>query len=170
MDGFSVGKILAGLRNPELYLKKLKQESIMPGSQGGFNNSLTPQQPNVVQNLQPALALMQQLQMNQIAAMDRAVYIRNLLGLPQTLGQMLLNIQDKNKPINTNTLRPLQGDGKKSRRTGQILRRFQSAGTLRRRQRKKIRSSGPGLRFSDRSRTALRIAGRRSTQPPPWTG
>ena len=104
MDGFSVGKILAGLRNPELYLKKLKQESIMPGSQGGFNNSLTPQQPNVVQNLQPALALMQQLQMNQIAAMDRAVYIRNLLGLPQTLGQMLLNIQDKNKPINTNTL------------------------------------------------------------------
>ena len=26
MDGFSVGKILAGLRNPELYLKKLKQE------------------------------------------------------------------------------------------------------------------------------------------------
>ena len=35
---------------------------------------------------------------------------------------------------------------------------------------KKIRSSGPGLRFSDRSRTALRIAGRRGTQPPPWTG
>ena len=104
MDGFSVGKILAGLRNPELYLKKLKQDGIAPGGQGGFNPSFTPQRPNIVPNLQPALALMNQLQMNQIAAMDRAIYIRNLLGLPQTLGQILLNVQDKNRPINTNTL------------------------------------------------------------------
>ncbi len=104
MDGFSVGKILAGLRNPELYLKKLKQDGITPGGQGGFNPSFTPQRPNIVPNLQPALALMNQLQMNQIAAMDRAIYIRNLLGLPQTLGQILLNVQDKNRPINTNTL------------------------------------------------------------------
>ena len=104
MDGFSVGKILAGLRNPELYLKKLKQDGITPDGQGGFNPSFTPQRPNIVPNLQPALALMNQLQMNQIAAMDRAIYIRNLLGLPQTLGQILLNVQDKNRPINTNTL------------------------------------------------------------------
>ena len=104
MDGFSVGKILAGLRNPELYLKKLKQDGIAPGGHGGFNPSFTPQRPNIVPNLQPALALMNQLQMNQIAAMDRAIYIRNLLGLPQTLGQILLNVQDKNRPINTNTL------------------------------------------------------------------
>ena len=103
MDGFSVGKILAGLRNPELYLKKLKQDGINAGN-NAFNSSLSQPRPNVIQNLQPTLALMQQLQMNQIASMDRSVYIKNLLGLPQTLGEILLAIQDKNRPINTNTL------------------------------------------------------------------
>ena len=102
MDGFSVGKILAGLRNPELYLKKLKQDGV--NTSNGFNSSLSQPRPNIIQNTQPTLALMQQLQMNQIAAMDRSIYIKNLLGLPQTLGQILLAVQDKNRPISTNTL------------------------------------------------------------------
>lgn len=50
MDGFSVGKILAGLRNPEIYLKKLKQDGINTGS--GFNTSLSQPQPNLPQNIQ----------------------------------------------------------------------------------------------------------------------
>ena len=103
MDGFSIGKILAGLRNPEIYLKKLKQDGINAGG-NTFNPSLSQPKPSIVQNLQPSLALMQQLQMNQIAAMDRAIYIRNLLGLPQTLGAILQAAQNKNSPINTNTL------------------------------------------------------------------
>ena len=103
MDGFSVSKILAGLRNPELYLKKLKQENIGLGG-NAFNSSLSQPRPNIVPNLQPTLALMQQLQMNQIAAMDRSIYIKNLLLLPQTLGAILLAVQDKNRPLNTNTL------------------------------------------------------------------
>ena len=101
MDGFSVGKILAGLRNPELYLKKLQQEGVNNSSLG-FNSALS--KPTPAPQLQPSLVLIQQLQMNQIASMDRAIYIRNLLGLPQTLGQILLDIQSKNRPINTNTL------------------------------------------------------------------
>lgn len=100
MDGFSVGKILAGLRNPEIYLKKLKQEGINTG--GGFNASLSQPKPSAAMNLQSTVALMQQLQMNQIASMDRAVYIRNLLGLPQTLGAILMAAQNKNSPL-TNT-------------------------------------------------------------------
>ena len=60
MDGFSVGKILAGLRNPEIYLKKLKQDGINTGS--GFNTSLSQPQPNLPQNIQSTAALMQQLQ------------------------------------------------------------------------------------------------------------
>ena len=106
MDGFSVGKILAGLRNPEIYLKKLKQQNEI-GANTGFNTSLNQPKPSIVSNLQPALGLMQQLQMNQIASMDRSVYIKNLLGLPQTLGEILLAVQDKNRPLNitnTNTL------------------------------------------------------------------
>lgn len=100
MDGFSIGKILAGLRNPEIYLKKLKQQGEI-GTNTGFNNSLTQPKPNVSQTVSSTIGLMQQLQMNQIASMDRSIYIKNLLGLPQTLGEILLAVQDKNRPINT---------------------------------------------------------------------
>lgn len=104
MDGFSIGKILAGLRNPEIYLKKLKQQGEI-GTNTGFNNSLTQPKPNIAQTVSSTIGLMQQLQMNQIASMDRSIYIKNLLGLPQTLGEILLAVQDKNRPINTiNTL------------------------------------------------------------------
>ena len=102
MDGFSIGKILAGLRNPEIYLKKLKQDGIGPNN--GFNSSLNQPKPVITPNLRPVTELMQQLQMNQIAAMDRSVYIKNLLGLPQTLSAILLATQNKNSPISTNTL------------------------------------------------------------------
>ena len=103
MDGFSVGKILAGLRNPELYLKKLKQDGVnVNNSSLSFNSNLA--KPSVMPQLQPSLAIMNQLQMNQIASMDRSIYIKNLLGLPQTLGEILLAIQSKNRPISTNTL------------------------------------------------------------------
>ena len=102
MDGFSVGKILAGLRNPEIYLKKLKKDGINTGS--GFNTSLSQPQPNLPQNIQSTAALMQQLQMNQIASMDRAIFIRNLLGLPQTLGTLLMALQNKNIPLSNTSL------------------------------------------------------------------
>ena len=106
MDGFSIGKILAGLRNPEIYLKKLKQQENIINNMGNnsFNNNLATPKPPLISNLQPSLGIMQQIHMNQIAAMDRSIYIKNLLGLPQTLGEILLQIQDKNRPINTNTL------------------------------------------------------------------
>ena len=57
MDGFSIGKIILGLRNPELFLKKLKGEKI--NNVGGFapelNSSTSnskPQQGQLLQNLQ----------------------------------------------------------------------------------------------------------------------
>ena len=106
MDSFSVGKILAGLRNPEIYLKKLKQEGISSG-ESGFNTSLSQPKPSFSPSIQATNALMNQLQMNQIASMDRAVYIRNLLGLPQTLGGILLAAQNFNSPINNMLLNDL---------------------------------------------------------------
>ena len=103
MDGFSIGKILAGLRNPEIYLKKLKQVDVNTGG-NNFNASLSQPKPTVVPNIQSTAVLMQQLQMNQIASMDRAVYIRNLLGLPQTLGEILQAAQNQNSPLNNTSL------------------------------------------------------------------
>ncbi len=103
MDSFNVGRILAGLRNPEIYLKKLKQDVVNTNS--GFNNSLAQPKPNIVQNsIQATAALMQQIHMNQLASMDRAVYIRNLLGLPQTLGGLLSAIQDPNSALSNTSL------------------------------------------------------------------
>ena len=46
MDGFSIGKILAGLRNPEIYLKKLKQQEGI-GKNNGINNSLKQHKQNI---------------------------------------------------------------------------------------------------------------------------
>lgn len=103
MDGFSIGKILAHLRNPEIYLKKLKQDVVNTNTE--FNTALSQPKPNIVQNsIQSTAALMQQIQMNQLASMDRAIYIRNLLGLPQTLGNLLMATQNPNSPLSNTSL------------------------------------------------------------------
>ncbi len=103
MDGFNVGKILAGLRNPALYLKRLQQPDSTNIGDKNFSSAFTQQKPAAVLSPQATMAMNNQLQMNQIANMDRAVYIKNLLGLPQTLGELLLAAQS-NTPINSNTL------------------------------------------------------------------
>ena len=105
MDGLNVGKILAGLRNPELYLRRLREGNVRLGqSDNNFNSSMANNKPNIVQSTQLTQALGNQLEMNQIASMDRSVYIKNLLGLPQTLGEILFAAQNKNNPLNINTL------------------------------------------------------------------
>ena len=40
MDGFAIGKILAGLRNPEVYLRKIKQNNVEVNSSNNFNSNL----------------------------------------------------------------------------------------------------------------------------------
>lgn len=103
MEGFNVGKILAGLTNPEFYLKKIKQESIDQG-QNTFNSAFA-QKGADAKTMNPLnnLILNNQLQMNQLANIDRAVYIKNLLGLPQNLSD-ILKLAQNNTPINANTL------------------------------------------------------------------
>lgn len=109
MDGFNIGKIILGLQNSELYLKKLKN------SDAGKVNSFAPEintsiansgsKPNqLIQNLQAMTGITQLLQMNVLAGMDRAVFIKSLLGLPPNLGDALMSIQNKNNPINGGTL------------------------------------------------------------------
>ena len=110
MDGFNISKILLGLQlNQELYLKKMKQEQA--NKLGGFAPELNastsnakPQQNPLLNNLQSLNTLTQSLQMNTIASMDRAVFVKNLLGLPQKLGDVLLTLQNPNKPLMGGTL------------------------------------------------------------------
>ena len=102
MDGFNVGKILAGMINPELFMKKVKQDGINP-EQGSFNSAFAQTRNNALQNPINNLILNNQLQMNQLASLDRSIYIKNLLGLPQTLGD-ILRLAQTNTPVSTNTL------------------------------------------------------------------
>ena len=107
MEGFNVGKILASLRNPALYLRKLHGgETKSVGGENTFNSSLSPSA-NPKPQMQPILQQNQtinNLHMNQLANADRSVYVKTLLGLPQTLGEVLTNLQNIQNPVNMNTL------------------------------------------------------------------
>ncbi|MBE7702960.1 MAG: hypothetical protein E7Z89_02790 [Cyanobacteria bacterium SIG28] len=109
MDGFNIGKIILGLQNPELYLKKLKgaENSKINNFAPELNSALTNSKPNtnqLIQNLQSMTSITQTIQMNTLANMDRSVFIKSILGLPQNLSEALLSIQNINKPINGGTL------------------------------------------------------------------
>ena len=109
MSGFNIGKIILGLQNPEFLLKKLKklEGPKVPsfGTEMSSGNLETkPQQNQVLQNLKGLENLTQQLNMNLIKNQDRSIFIKNLLGLPQNLSEILLKAQNPNKPILGGTL------------------------------------------------------------------
>ena len=151
---FNVGKILIGLINPQLFLKKtqlpeqnrvgefnnqlnlnqantlktLQQEQAQIGS---LNNQINTK-PNIIQeqnrigelnnntnsnianhsksdnsikqNIEKLVKQTETQQTNNFTKTDRSVYIKNLLGLPQDIGQILQNAQNLNKPIIGGTL------------------------------------------------------------------
>ena len=109
MDGFNIGKIILGLYNNELFLKKIKNnnsnkvQSFAPE----INSSIAgnkPQAGQIMQNLQNITNITQMLQMNHIASLDRPTFIKNLLGLPQNLADILAQAQNPNKPLGGGTL------------------------------------------------------------------
>ena len=110
MDGFNIGKIILGLQNSELFLKKIIKNN-EAGKLNNFapelNSSLTNSKPDtnqIIQNLQNLNNITQNLQMNTLQNVDRSVFIKNLLGLPPNLKDVLLNVQNPNNPINNSTL------------------------------------------------------------------
>lgn len=100
MDGINIGRILSGIANPELYLKKIKQDGTGSG-QTSFNSAFSQARSESIAS--QTLALSNQLQMNQLANIDRSLYIKNLLGLPQTLAA-LFRLAQGNTPLGANTL------------------------------------------------------------------
>ena len=109
MDGFNIGKIILGLHNSEMFLKKLKRpdmekvNSFAPEINSSISNS-KPQTSQIIQNLQAVNTVTQMLQMNALAGVDRSTFVKNLLGLPQNLGEVLMNLQNPNSPLNGGTL------------------------------------------------------------------
>ena len=86
MDGFNIGKILLGLQSSELFFKKIRKndagkvDSFAPQINSSIANT-RPQQNQLLQNLQAMSNTTQILQMNALAGLDRAVFVKNLLGL-----------------------------------------------------------------------------------------
>ena len=105
MDGFSIGKIILGLQNPEWLLKKIKEsqntqktESFAPQVNSSLSNN-KPQSQNPILNMQSNKVGDTLLQMNSLGKTDCSAYIKNILCLPQKLGDILLIAQNPNKPI-----------------------------------------------------------------------
>lgn len=113
MDGFSVSRIILGLQNPELYLKKLQniENNKVNGFAPEINSSLTNLKQQSVQNILMNLQnTTQELQMNYLAGIDRAIFIKTLLGLPENMWQLLMSAQNKNNPLMGGTLGNISPD------------------------------------------------------------
>ena len=130
---FNIGKIILGFINPELFLKRqqnplqnnaenfaqqVNPEIINTKPQPAVQNrpiGLSPQinsetqnakpnSNNIAQNIENSIKLTENHRMNGFSQIDRSVYIKNLLGLPQDLGVILQNAQNLNKPLVGGTL------------------------------------------------------------------
>lgn len=112
MDGFNISKIILGLRAPKFFKKLNRAENNKITNFGSeLNSSVSSQKtPNsqILQNIQNLNNITQSLKMNHLANLDRSVFVKNLLGLPQNLSELLTNIQNKDKPLLGGTL-GLQG-------------------------------------------------------------
>lgn len=109
MDGFNIGKILFNLRNPDLWLKRIQNnESQKAGCFAPEINSALAgakeQRQTIIQSMQNLNPTSQLAKMNTFAQTDRAVFIKNILGLPQELSVILQNAQNLSKPLLGGTL------------------------------------------------------------------
>ena len=111
MDGFSINKLILGLQNPELLLKKLKKQegleklnSFAPQLNPPSTETKPNQHQQLMQTLQNMSNITQNIPMNNIANVDRVVFIKNLLGLPPNLSDILVAVANPNKPLTGGTL------------------------------------------------------------------
>lgn len=99
---FNIGKIIFGLIKPDFLPKKVQgAESnrvggFAPEINAGIANAKA--QNNMVQ-LNNITNFSQIHMMNNFAQQDRSVYIKNLLGLPQNLSDILSQAQNPNRPL-----------------------------------------------------------------------
>lgn len=100
---FNIGKIIFGFINPELFPKKIQgaEQNKISGFGPELNSGLTNTKPqsNIMQNIGDIARFTQVQQMNTLAQGDRSVYIKTLLGLPQSLSDILQSTQNPNKPL-----------------------------------------------------------------------
>jgi hypothetical protein len=97
---FNIGKIISGLINPDYLPKRIQGQEKTGGFAPEINAGLnTNAQTGNMHNVSDISRYLQSMQMNSFAQGDRSVYIKNLLGLPQNLSDILRNVQNLNRPL-----------------------------------------------------------------------
>lgn len=98
---FNIGKIISGLINPVIFQRKIPagEQNKIGGFAPELNSGLANTKPNILQNPVNINTIAEIHQMNSFAQGDRSVFIKNLLGLPQNLSEILQNLQNPNRPL-----------------------------------------------------------------------
>ena len=100
---FNIGKIIFGLINPTFFPKRIPngEQAKIGGFSSEINTGMANAKPNgtIMPNLVDINSPIAIHQMNNLAKVDRAVFVKNLLGLPQNLYEVLQNLQNPNKPL-----------------------------------------------------------------------
>ncbi|MBQ3312080.1 hypothetical protein IJG72_08385 [bacterium] len=102
------------MRNVDWIKLKLNQKMInlKPAQVNGnanlsssSENLVQKTQNNIINNMQRQFINPEQVRMNNLASIDRAVYIKNLLNLPKNMSDLLVFLQDDGKNTNIKTLK-----------------------------------------------------------------
>ena len=109
MDSFNISKLMLKFQISELFLKKIKINSVNNINQfipdiNSFISNQKKTNNNLIKNLESINAVTQLLNMNKIDNKDKSLFLRKLLNLPPTLKEVLYNIQNPNKPLPGGTL------------------------------------------------------------------
>ena len=97
---FNIGKIISGLINPDYLPKRIQGQEKTGGFAPEINAGLNTNAQTVnMHNVSDISRYLQSMQMNSFAQGDRSVYIKNLLGFPQNLSDILRNVQNLNRPL-----------------------------------------------------------------------
>ena len=93
MENINVSRIIAGLQGQNLYTGIKTAETNIAGSNTGFSAPQSNAQ-EIIREIQlNTITTHQQLEMNYLASQERSAYIKMLLNLPQSLAELMLQLQ-----------------------------------------------------------------------------
>ncbi len=102
MDGFNINKLLFNLQQSTEWLRKVKNnnktQNFAP-QLGQMSANINTNTNRPTMNIQTPASILQNLQMNHIGQTENSLFIRNLLGLPNSLSQLFVKLQNLNHPL-----------------------------------------------------------------------
>ncbi len=107
MENINVSRIIAGLQGQNLYTGIRTAGADITGNNTGFSAAANNTPSSLIREIQIQNITQLQLKMNYIAGQERSAYIKMLLNLPQSLAELMLQLQ-KNRLANAEIMKNLQ--------------------------------------------------------------